>query len=118
MRAKDSLGRFGEDVAAAYLVAAGLRVLERNWRCPEGEIDIILVDGDCLVVCEVKTRRSIAAGEPVEAVDAMKLRRLRRLTALWLNAQPRHFTDVRIDVISVRRPVSGPTVVEHLKGVY
>jgi putative endonuclease len=118
VRAKDSLGRFGEDLAVAHLEASGFMVLERNWRCTEGEIDIVAVDGDCLVVCEVKTRRSRAAGSPVEAVDVSKLRRLRRLTGTWLRAQHRHFREVRIDVIAVRQPGSGPVVVEHLKGVF
>ena len=118
MRAKDSLGRFGEDVAAAHLEALGLQVLHRNWRCPQGEVDIIAVDGECLVVCEVKTRRSLTAGSPVEAVDALKLRRLRRLTAVWLTQQHRYFPQIRIDVLAVRQPLSGPAVVEHLKGVF
>ena len=58
MRAKDGLGAYGEQVAAAHLVASGMTVLERNWRCPQGEIDIVARDGDVLVVCEVKTRSS------------------------------------------------------------
>jgi putative endonuclease len=118
MRAKDSLGRFGEDVAVAHLEANGLKVLERNWRCAQGEIDVVAVEGDCLVVCEVKTRRSMNTGSPIEAVDAAKLRRLRRLTAIWLAAQPRRFGDVRIDVIAVHRPSEGSVVVQHLKGVF
>ena len=70
MRAKDALGAYGERVAAAHLVAAGMTVLERNWRCPLGEIDIVARDGDVLVVCEVKTRSSTALGHPLEAVTA------------------------------------------------
>ncbi len=60
MRAKDALGRYGEDVAARHLVDDGLVLLARNWRCAEGEIDIVARDGDVLVVCEVKTRRGDA----------------------------------------------------------
>ena len=62
MRAKDAWGRYGEDVASRYLAEAGLVVLERNWRCPAGEIDIVARDGAALVVCEVKTRRDDAFG--------------------------------------------------------
>ena len=81
MRAKDALGAYGERVAAAHLVAAGMTVLDRNWRCPIGEIDIVARDGDVLVVCEVKTRRGDGFGHPLEAVTARKAARLRRLAA-------------------------------------
>ena len=64
MTAKDTLGRYGEDVAARHLAEQGYQVLCRNWRCDLGEIDIVARDGDCLVVCEVKTRRSTACGLP------------------------------------------------------
>lgn len=117
MRAKDALGRYGEDLAVVHLQAAGLRVLERNWRCRLGEIDIVAEDGDCLVVCEVKTRRSVTAGGPLEAVTPVKLARLRRLTAAWLAGQDRHFAQVRIDVVGVLRPPRGQVVLEHLKWV-
>ena len=63
------LGALGERIAAAYLTDAGLRVLDRNWRCREGELDIVAREGDALVFCEVKTRRGIGFGHPVEAVD-------------------------------------------------
>ena len=118
MRAKDVLGRDGEEIAVVYLQAAGLQVLERNWRCRWGEIDIVALDGDCLVVCEVKTRRSVAAGGPLEAVTPAKLGRLRRLTAAWLAAQDRHFPQIRIDVIGVLQPRRGAATVEHLKWVF
>jgi putative endonuclease len=117
LRAKDGLGRYGEQVAVAHLQAAGLEVLQRNWRCALGEIDVVAVDGDCLVVCEVKTRRSVVAGSPLEAVTAAKLARLRRLTAAWLAEQDRHFAQIRIDVVGVLRPARGPALVEHLRGV-
>lgn len=112
-----ALGRDGEDVAVAHLEAAGMVVLERNWRCRLGEIDVVALDGDCLVVCEVKTRRSLRAGGPLEAVTPLKLGRLRRLAAAWLAAQERSFADIRIDVVAVVRPRSGPDIVEHLSGV-
>jgi putative endonuclease len=117
MRAKDSLGQYGETVAAAHLQAAGMEVLERNWRCQQGEIDIVAVDVDCLVVCEVKTRRSGVAGSPLEAVTPVKVGRLRRLTAAWLADQDRYFAEIRIDVVAITRPPDGPIVLEHLKAV-
>ena len=77
------LGRYGEALAARYLRERGLTVLERNWRCEHGEIDIVALDGGCLVVCEVKTRRGTGFGEPVEAVTVAKALRLRRLAAAY-----------------------------------
>lgn len=68
MRVTDAVGEYGERLAAEHLRADGMRVLDRRWRCSTGEIDIVAVDGRCLVVCEVKTRRSVVAGFPVEAV--------------------------------------------------
>ena len=117
MRAKDALGRYGEELAVAHLQAQGLQVLERNWRCRLGEIDVIALDGDCLVVCEVKTRRSVAVGSPIEAVTPAKLGRLRKLTAAWLGAQDRHFAQIRIDVVGVLQPLHCTAVIDHLKGV-
>lgn len=117
MAAKDTVGRYGEDVAARHLNEIGYQVLQRNWRCDLGEIDIVARDGDCLVVCEVKTRRSAVCGHPVEAVTPAKLARLRQLTARWLADSGLHPPQVRIDVVSVLRPPRGPAVVEHLRAV-
>ena len=65
MRVKDVVGRFGEDVAVAHLKAAGLTVLDRSWRCGDGELDIVVRDGPTLVFVEVKTRSTSAFGDPV-----------------------------------------------------
>ena len=115
--ARQAVGRYGEDVAVAHLEAAGFQVLARNWHHRYGEIDIVALDDGCLVVCEVKTRRSLRTGSPLEAVTPAKLARLRRLTGLWLAAQERSFSGVRIDVVGVLRPRTGPAVVEHLRAV-
>ncbi|NHC44630.1 YraN family protein [Motilibacter aurantiacus] len=117
MTARGSLGRYGEDVAARFLADAGLVVLERNWRCDLGEVDIVARDGDALVVCEVKTRRSASFGSPQEAVTAVKQARLRRLAARWLAERGVHPPQVRIDVVAVTRGTSGAARVEHLRGV-
>jgi putative endonuclease len=113
---KDVLGRFGEDTAAAHLERAGLVLVERNWRCREGELDIVAVDGTVLVFCEVKTRSTAAFGAPAEAVSPAKLHRLRRLAALWLAEHPGHWADVRFDVVAVLRTGQGLQV-DHLRGV-
>ncbi len=115
--AKAELGRYGEDLAALHLEATGCRILARNWRCRQGEIDLVVLDRQCLVVCEVKTRQSVRAGDPLEAVTAIKAGRLRRLAGAWLSAQERFYRDVRIDVVGIVRPESGPARLVHLKAV-
>jgi putative endonuclease len=117
VRAKDAVGRYGEDVAARHLQDAGLVILARNWRCAEGEIDIVARDGGVLVVCEVKTRSGLDFGSPLEAVPGRKAVRLRRLARHWLTAHPVHPAEVRFDVIGVLRRRRGAAVVEHVRGV-
>lgn len=116
-QSRGAVGRYGEDVAAAHLTARGWRVLDRNWRCAEGELDVVAMDGDELVAVEVKTRRSTAYGTPAEAVTASKLARLRRLTALWLAAHDVRPASVRVDVVAVLLQDRGRAVVDHLVGV-
>jgi len=111
------LGRFGEAYAARHLVERGMVVLDRNWRCEAGEIDLVLRDGRVLVVCEVKTRSSTAFGSPLEGVTARKAERLRRLAARWLAEHPLHPEEVRIDVVGVLAAAGGRPVVEHLRGI-
>lgn len=118
MAAKDALGRRGEAIAARHLMQAGFSVVEKNWRCPQGEIDIVARDGDELVFVEVKTRSSVAFGHPLETITAVKLARLRRLAAAWCDAHPGHHYDLRIDAVAVIAPSVGPIQVEHLRRVF
>ena len=117
MRAKDVLGRYGEELAARHLLDDGFVVLERNWRCDLGEVDILARDGDVLVVCEVKTRRSMSHGSPFEAVTQRKLHRVERLGLRWMRERGVRPSSMRVDVVSVLRPASGPTVIEHVRGL-
>jgi putative endonuclease len=117
VRATDAVGEYGERLAVRYLEGLGFTVLDRRWRCAAGEIDVVAVDDGCLVMCEVKTRRSVVAGAPVEAVTPAKVARLRRLTALWLEQQEVSWREVRIDVVSVVLPPTGRARVEHLRAV-
>ncbi len=114
---RSALGRYGEDIATRHLVESGMVVLARNWRCPHGEIDVVARDGRTLVVCEVKTRRGLDYGTPLEAVTARKMVRLRHLAAEWLDEAGLDPPDVRIDVVSVLVRTQGAAVVEHLRGV-
>lgn len=118
MRAKDVLGKVGEDLAAQHLIGVGFEIIARNWRCPPiGEADIIARDGRALVVVEVKTRSSTKFGSPAEAISAVKLARLRQLAVSWAREHPGHRGDLRIDVVSVLKGRSGRFELEHLRGV-
>lgn len=117
MKAKDGVGRYGERVAAQHLVDAGMQIVELNWRCRDGEIDIVARDGDTVVFCEVKTRSSMAYGDPAEAVVGAKAARLRRLAVRWLAEHPHAWTEIRIDVVSVLRQRQGAAVVRHIRAV-
>ena len=92
-------------------------VLDRNWRCDAGEIDLVLRDGDVLVICEVKTRTSDACGTPHEAVTPAKLDRLKRLAARWAEEHGVRPAEVRIDLVAVHRPRRGPSAVDHVAGL-
>jgi putative endonuclease len=94
-------GRQGEELAAAWYTSHGFAVVDRNWRCPTGEVDLVARRGDLLVVCEVKARRTDAFGPPAAAVGRVKQLRLRRLAAAWLAARGVHGVDVRFDVVAV-----------------
>jgi putative endonuclease len=112
------LGSLGEDIAVTYLTDAGLRVLDRNWRCREGELDIVARDQDALVFCEVKTRRGISFGYPAEAVTAAKQRRLRTLAQRWLAAHDQHAPELRFDVVGVLVRPARPALVTHLRAAF
>lgn len=120
--AKDRLGRYGEQLAVRHLLAAGLEVLDRNWRSPDprvrGELDIVARDGAVLAFCEVKTRSSLAYGLPAEAVSRAKQAKIRALARVWLDVHAHPWSQVRFDVVAVLRPRSGAAVVEHLTGVF
>ena len=114
---KKALGQYGETLATGYLTELGMVLLDRNWRCSAGEIDLVLRDGRVLVVCEVKTRSSTRYGSPLEAVTAVKLARLRRLAAHWLAAHDLRVSETRIDMVGVLRPLRGPSQLEHVPGI-
>jgi putative endonuclease len=117
LNAKDVLGRRGEQLAVEHLQRAGLRILDRNWRCADGEIDIVAAERRALVVCEVKTRSGVRYGTPLEAITRQKRNRLRRLAIRWLVAHGILFDEIRIDVVGVLRSESGEFSVDHVRGV-
>lgn len=116
--ARQALGAYGERCAAQHLIDEGLRVVARNWRCDQGEVDIIAWDRDVIVFCEVKTRRTTTYGTPAEAIVAAKARRLRRLAARWLQTTGAHPREVRFDVVAVLPQPRGAAHVEHTRGAF
>ncbi|NDK30714.1 YraN family protein [Nesterenkonia haasae] len=122
MRSKDRTGLVGEDKAAEYLVESGHRILERRWRTPTGELDLITMDHKDLVAVEVKTRRGVGFGHPFEAITEPKLRRLHRLLIEYAAHRRLKPARKRVDAIAVlleRENVEGENsaVLEHLKDI-
>lgn len=116
-RQNGALGAYGERVAERYLAERGMVVLDRNWRCEAGELDLVLRDGEVLVFCEVKTRSGTSYGHPLEAVGEVKTERLVRLGDRWMEERGVVAGDVRFDVVAVVRARRGAAEVEHLKGL-
>lgn len=112
------LGAWGENAAAAHLALLGWQVLDRNWRCPAGELDIVAREPDgTLVFVEVKCRSGLGFGEPIEAITHAKVAKLRELAQHWLATHPHRCCDVRIDAIGVLRdPRTGPHLT-HVRGI-
>lgn len=117
MAEKDVRGRAGEDRAAAHLQAQGYTVLDRNWRCRSGELDIVAARGGDLVVVEVKTRRTEWFGHPFDAIDQRKRDRLWRVSCAWIVAhpEPSRRRRLRIDVIGITGEDPETAVLEHLE---
>ena len=117
MNARAGLGRDGEEIAERLYRKMGFRVLDRNFRCKAGEIDLVARRGPLIVFCEVKSRRTDRWGEPAEAVGYAKQARLRRLAAVWLSERRPGSVDIRFDIVSVivRR---GRSYVRHIPDAF
>ena len=96
-----SKGRSGERAAAYYLIDLGYTILERNWTCPIGEIDIVAREGDALCIVEVKRRLSARKGRPEEAFTDQKRRKVEILATAYLQRHPHPDLKVRIDLVAV-----------------
>jgi len=115
---KSQIGRYGETCAAGHLTrSAGMVVLDRNWRCDLGEIDLVLRDRHVLVVCEVKTRSSERFGSPLEAVSEAKAERLKHLASRWCETRGLHPAHIRIDLVGVLLDGTSVTRIDHARGV-
>ncbi len=118
MAAKDDLGRAGEELAAQYLRDKGYSILDRNWRCDQGEIDIIARQQNEVVFVEVKTRSGLKFGHPFEAITSAKLARMNRLAYAWCAQTSDRVPRIRVDVIAVIAPPDSEPRVEHLMRVF
>lgn len=118
MAAKDDLGRRGERLAEQHLVRRGALVLDRNWRCSAGEIDLVVREAGTLVFIEVKTRSGLGWGDPLEAITPVKLARLRRLAGAWCAAHPGERGPLRIDAIGVTARTGTAPTLTHVEGVF
>jgi putative endonuclease len=96
-----AVGATGEDLAAAWYQERGYEVLARNWRCRAGELDLVVASARVVVFCEVKSRKTMAFGSPLEAVTAEKRQRIRHLAARWLEEAPFRPREIRFDVAGV-----------------
>jgi putative endonuclease len=103
---RQRLGRRGEELAARHLAAKGYQIVERNWRCAQGELDLVACDGECLAFVEVRTRRGRALGTPEESVSATKQARLVALAEAYLQAHDWPGS-CRIDVIAIEMDAGG-----------
>ena len=111
------LGAFGERLAAAHLEAKGYRIHTRNFRCREGEIDIVAQDGETLVFVEVRTRRGDALGGPAESITAIKQSRLVAAAMAYVQTLPEPPVDQRIDVVAVQLTPAGRLLtIDHIEG--
>lgn len=116
--ARRKTGASGEELAAHYLTRRGWTVVARNWRCPSGEIDLIARDPDGFaVLVEVKCRRGLGFGDPLEAITYDKVRRLRRLAAEWLASLDHAVPFVRLDAVGVLTFPDGTSRVTHVRGI-
>ncbi len=114
---RKSLGKAGEDLAERYLKRQGYAIVERNYRCPLGEIDLIALNKRVVVFVEVKTRRVDTSGAPLESVNAVKQRRLKRTALHYLNKHRLHDRDVQFDVVGISLR-SDPPAVQHVRHAF
>ncbi|GAA4619441.1 YraN family protein [Saccharopolyspora hordei] len=115
---RNELGEAGERLAAEMLERRGMTVLDRNWRCPQGELDIVAADGDTVVCCEVKARSGVDYGGPVYALNPEKITRIRSAARSWLAERRLVGCPVRFDFVSVLWPPGRPPRLRHLEGVF
>ena len=114
---KQILGQEGERIAESYLRKKGYRVVERNYRCPVGELDLILLDRRVVVFVEVKTRSDDRFGAPLESVGPRKQQKMIKTALFFLSRHRLHNRDARFDVVGISLR-DGEPVVEHVPNAF
>jgi len=112
------VGNRGEELAAAFLERSGLRIVERNFRCKGGEIDIVAKDGRTLVFVEVKSRKTLVYGVPQAAVTPFKQRQISKAALTWLSRNRLHDSPARFDVIAILLNGEYQHQIEHIKNAF
>jgi len=115
--AKQLLGKEGERIAERYLKKKGYKLIERNYRCAVGELDLIVLDRRVVVFVEVKTRSGHGYGSPLEAVEFRKQRKMIQAAQYFLSEKKLHQRDARFDVVGISWPGREP-VVEHIENAF
>jgi putative endonuclease len=112
MKGSDKMrtGKKGEDIAVAYLKGKGYRIVERNYKCPLGEIDIVAKDGDVIVFVEVKSRKSEEFGDPQLAVGLEKQKKISKISLMYLKEKHLYPCNARFDVVAIKMLPDGSTV--------
>jgi putative endonuclease len=113
-----SVGERGESIAEAYLRGRGFTILEKNYRCKTGEVDIVARDGDTIVFVEVKARRNLAYGPPQLAVTPFKQRQISRTALTWLAHHKKPNAIARFDVIAILVPDHEVPLIEHIRNAF
>jgi len=111
------LGREGEDLAEGFLKKKGYKLVERNYRCKSGEVDLIVLDRRVIVFVEVKTRSDHSFGSPFEAVEARKQRKMIEAARVFLDERRLHQRDARFDVVGISWP-DGKPFIEHIENAF
>lgn len=114
---KQTLGREGERVAESYLIDKGYRLVERNYRCPAGELDLIVLDRRVIVFVEVKSRSHARFGTPLESVPLRKQQTMIKTALFFLSQKRLHHRDARFDVVGISWRGDQP-VVEHIENAF
>ncbi|MEA1961796.1 MAG: YraN family protein [Bacillota bacterium] len=114
---KQQTGKYGEELAVNYLLSKGYKIIVRNYRSKEGEIDIICSDGKTIVFVEVKTRRSTRFGTPEEAITRTKMQHIRRTALTYLAEQGERYKEIRFDVIAILLQGQTPEI-NHIEAAF
>jgi putative endonuclease len=118
MSGNRSVGERGEAIAEAYLRGQGFTILEKNYRCKSGEVDIVARERDTIVFVEVKARRNLAYGPPQLAVTPFKQRQISRTALTWLAHRKKANANARFDVIAILTPDHEVPQIEHIRNAF